>query len=226
MTLATVSGYDVTSANYQHRPATGQPAFYVTGTADIIATPAMHAAYPGAVTINQSGSDQNVVADMYDVETGALTPAEIPDLIVSARSARLSGNGRRNPGAYVNQSNITPVVNALVAAKLTNVPLWVANYNLTEAAAISALQSSSGPYPIIGYQYNDAGEYDEDVWLSSWVSQVSTVGVQWDFRWCEQCQDIFWGPAVAISRCAKTGAAHTIGSTTNYGLQFQRDTTS
>ena len=177
MTLATVAGYDVTAANYPHRPSSGQIAFYVTGSSDIQSTPAMRTAHPNAITINQSNTDANVIADEYDVETGALTPAQLPGLVRNAQAAWLTGNGRRRPVAYVNQSNKTTVVNALVAAKVTNVGLHIADYSLTEAQAINLLQSSNGPYPVVGYQYNDAGEYDEDVWLESWVNDVSTPDV-------------------------------------------------
>lgn len=175
MTLATVAGYDVTAKNYARRPPSGQAALYVTGTSDIIATPAMLKENPHAITINQSGA--NVIADEYDVETGAITPAQLPGLIRNAQAAWLTGNGRRRPVAYVNQSNKTAVVNALTSAKITNVGLHIADYSLTEAQAITLLQMSNGPYPVIGYQYNDAGEYDEDVWLESWVNDVSTTDV-------------------------------------------------
>jgi hypothetical protein len=225
MTLATVTGYDVTSENYYHRPATGQPAFYVTGTPDIIATPVMRSTYPTAILINQSSTDQNVIADMYDVETGALTPAQVPSLIQSARTARLSGNGRRNPGVYVNQSNKTAVVNELVAASLTNVPLWVADYDLTVDEATTLLQASSGPYPIVGYQYSDAGYFDEDVWLTSWVDAVSMVGVQYGWAYCRLCKGMFYLPDVKTSRCP-TGGLHDGSTTYNYGIPFRANTTS
>jgi hypothetical protein len=225
MTLATVTGYDVTAKYYNQRPPTGLSALYVTGTPDVIATPAMLAANPGAITINQSGIDQNVIADMYDVETGALTPAQVPALIESAREARLTGNGRRNPGVYVNQSNITPVVNALTAAKLTNVPLWVADYNLTLNGAITALQGSNGPYPIVGYQYADVIEYDADVWLESWVIAVSMVGVQWDWAYCRLCKGPFYLPNVKTSRCP-TGGLHDGSTSYNYGIMYRANTTS
>lgn len=225
MTLATVTGYDVTSANYLHRPATGQPAFYVTGTPDIAATPAMMAAYPGAITINQSGSDLMTVADFYDVETGALTPAEVPGEIANARQARLHGNGRRNPGVYVNQSNITAVANALSSAKLVNVPLWVANYNLTLDEAISLLQTSSGPYPIVGYQYANAGLWDDDVWLTSWVTATSQIGTQTDWRHCSKCKGLFYGPSQSTSACPK-GGNHDGSNSYTYTLPYSANLTS
>jgi hypothetical protein len=223
MTLATVVGYDVTAENYETRPLAGQIALYVTGTTDIIATSAMLAANPDAITINQSGG--TTIADMYDVESGAVTPAELPGLIRQARTARLTGNRRRNPGAYVNQSNLTPVVNELVSAKMTNVPLWVADYNLSLAEAISALQSSSGPYPIVGYQYADVGTHDEDVWLASWVSQVSQTGVQLNWAHCNKCQGLFYAPYIAQSECP-AGGPHTAGASWDYGLGYRAYTTS
>lgn len=224
MTLATVVGYDVTAANYQTRPLAGQPALYVTGTSDIIATTEMLAANPQAIHINQSGGD--VIADMYDVETGAITPAELPGLIRDAREARLTGNGRCNPGAYVNQSNVTAVANELSAALLTNVPFWIADYNLTLAQAITLLQTSAvGPYPVVGYQIADQGTHDEDVWLDFWVSQRSVSGVQLNWAWCRLCQGLFYAPNVKTSRCP-TGGLHVTGSSYDYGLGYRAYTTS
>jgi hypothetical protein len=225
MTLATVEGYDVTAKNYTHRPVIGQPAFYITGTPDVMSTPLMRATYPSAILINQSSTDQNVIADIYDVETGALTPAQVPNLIRSARVTRLGGNGRRNPGVYVNESNKTAVVNELATAKLTNVPLWVADYSLTVEEAITLLQSSNGPYPIVGYQYNDAGAYDEDVWLESWVNAVSMTGVQYGWAYCRLCKGIFYLPDVKTSRCP-TGGLHDGSTSYNYGVSFRANTTS
>jgi hypothetical protein len=225
MTLPTITGYDVTSANYSHRPVTGQPAFYVTGTSDVISTPLMRLTYPNAILINQSGTDQNVLADMYDVETGALTPVQVPALIKSARISRLSGNMRRNPGVYVNESNKTGVVNELAGAGLTNVPLWVADYSLTVEEAITLLQSSGGPYPIVGYQYNDAGLYDEDVWLTSWVDAMSTVGIQYGWAYCRLCKSMFYLPDVKTSHCP-TGGFHVGNTSYDYGIMFRANTTS
>jgi hypothetical protein len=225
MTLATVEGYDVTSKNYTHRPIIGQPAFYVTGTPDVMSTPLMRSSYPGAILINQSSTDQNVIADMYDVETGALTPAQVPALIKSARVERLSGNGRRNPGVYVNQSNMTTVVNELVAASLTNVPLWLADYSLTVEEAITLLQGSSGPYPIVGYQYNDAGAYDQDVWLESWVNATSMTGVQFGWAYCRLCKGMFYLPDLTTSHCP-TGGFHVGNTSYDYGIMFRANTTS
>lgn len=221
MTLATIQGFDVTAANYDARPTAGQIALYVTGTSAIVATAAMLDDNPSAITINQSGG--SVVADIYDVESGAVTLAELPGLINQARLARLTGNGRRNPGVYCSEDNVTPVVNALTAAKLSGVPLWIADYNYTSAQAVSELQSSSGPYPVIGYQYHDAGNYDEDVWLESWVSEVSQIGTQTGWSWCAKCQGLFYGPHAADSHCP-AGGAHTVGAW-QYDLPYQAYTT-
>ena len=73
----------------------------------------------------------------------------------------------------MSQSNVTPVVNALIAGGVTSgIGLFVADWNgLANAQAM--LAKSSGPFPVIGVQYEDAGSYDLDVWLTSWLSNRS-----------------------------------------------------
>jgi hypothetical protein len=71
-------------------------------------------------------------------------------------------------------SNVTPVVNALVAGGITEgVSLWVANWSLTEAEARALVQTAGGPWPIIGVQYANRGTYDESVFSAAWLAAVS-----------------------------------------------------
>jgi hypothetical protein len=197
MAITVVSGWDATSANLSQAPSTGQAAGYITGTAGVVWTAAQQAQYPGFVQIDQSpditASDQ--LADIFDFESGAVTLADLPTLITNARAGYYAGTrpGQRWPAVYCDQSNQTPVANALEAAGLTNVPIWLADYNLTQAQAISEIQEASGPYPLIAVQYNDAGVYDQDEFSQDWLETVSATPTappgQWknagDWNWAQ-----------------------------------------
>jgi len=179
MTITAVSGWDATSENLSQAPRTGQAAGYITGSAGIAWTAAQQAEYPGFVQIDQSPdittSDQ--LADAFDYQSGAVTLADLPTLITNARAGYHAGTrpGQRWPAVYCDQSNLTPVANALEAAGLTNVPIWLADYSLTQAQAISEIQEASGPYPIVAVQYNDAGTYDQDEFSQDWLDTVSAT---------------------------------------------------
>jgi hypothetical protein len=179
MTITAVSGWDATSEDLSQAPRTGQAAGYITGSAGIAWTAAQQAEYPGFVQIDQSpditASDQ--LADVFDYQSGAVTLADLPVLITNARAGYQAGTrpGQRWPAVYCDQSNLTPVANALEAAGLANVPIWLADYSLTQAQAISEIQEASGPYPIVGVQYNDAGAYDQDEFSQGWLDTVSAT---------------------------------------------------
>ena len=116
-------------------------------------------------------------ADVLDYENGAATLADIAPWALAAKAAlaAVTRPGQRHPAVYASASNLTPVCNALAAARVTGVGLWVANWNDTRDAAVAMLQASSGPYPVIGVQYANRGLYDEDVFLASWVNARSAV---------------------------------------------------
>jgi hypothetical protein len=179
MTITVVSGWDATSEYLSQAPSTGQAAGYITGSAGIVWTAAQRAEYPGFVQIDQSpditASDQ--LADVFDYESEAVTLVDLPTLVANAQAGYYAGTrpGQRWPAVYCDQSNLTPVANALEAAGLTNVPIWLAYYGLTQAQAMSLIQEASGPYPIIGVQYNDAGAYDQDEFSQDWLNTVSAT---------------------------------------------------
>lgn len=174
--MTTVTGYDVTSSNYALRPATGQAALYITGSADIVATRAMLAANPKAVQIDQSPviTAIDTTADAYDVERGAITIAELGEVINDAWANFKKGvrPGQRKPMVYASLSNITPVANALVAAK-TTASLWVAHWGVSLAEAIRQVEAASGPFPIHGFQYQNGSHFDYDVFSVEWLNDVS-----------------------------------------------------
>ncbi|SEA62793.1 hypothetical protein [Nitrosospira multiformis] len=45
-----------------------------------------------------------------------------------------------------------------------------------------------------------------------------TINLQRDWRWCNKCQDIFFGPSVGTSKCA-AGGTHNVG-TSNYSVRY------
>lgn len=174
--VSTVQGFDATHDNIGSLPK-GQAAGYVTGSGGIMWTAGDWAAHPNAVRIDQSpvlsGTDET--ADVLDYENGAAT---ISDIAPWAKAALVNYHnavrpGQRVPAVYCSRSNLTAVANALVAGKLTGVGLWVADWTGNEAIAAAQVASGSGPYPVIGVQYENAGDYDKNVFSVPWLTTVS-----------------------------------------------------
>ena len=175
-------GYDTIWANVSHLPAGAQWAGYSTGTGDVPWPRAWLDAHPGVLRYCQDPGATDTTADVLDVETGAATVADCPGWVRAASVHWATGTrpGQRRPAIYVNGSNITPVANALTAAKLT-ARLVVANWNLDQAeatvavlAAIALLSSGAAdPFPVVGLQFSDPGPYDIDVYSSAWLADVS-----------------------------------------------------
>ena len=88
-------------------------------------------------------------------------------------SGGAGGPGQRHPAVYASEDNLTPVCNALAAARVTGVGLYVADWTGSREDAVAMLQASSGPYPVVAVQYADEGLYDVDVWLASWLDARS-----------------------------------------------------
>ena len=177
--MSVTYGADAISANYGSLPKGVQYAGYSTGSGDVPWTAAQWNANPGAIRICQDPGATDTTADILDVESGAATLADCPVWAKAARAnfAKVTRPGQRTPAIYCSQGNVTSVVNALIAGGVTSgIGLWVANWNLSAAQAEAGLANSSGPFPVIGYQYEDAGSYDLDVWLSSWLGNRSKKG--------------------------------------------------
>lgn len=169
-------------------PATDAPGFnfsalekgtqvcgYTTGFNGVQWTPAMWAAFPGAVRICQDAGASDRTADVLDVEQGAATIAECAAWKKAAQANYLSGArpGQREPAIYCSQSQVTPIVNALVAGGVQHCPLWVAHFGIGVTAAQAMLEASSGPYPVIGVQFANGPLFDSDLFLTSWLQNVS-----------------------------------------------------
>ena len=166
-------------ANFSHLPKGLLYAGYSTGSGGVAWSAEQWNANPTALRICQDTGATDQTADILDVESGAAT---LMDCAPWARAAlanfhKAARPGQRSPAIYMSASNVTNVVNVLTAGGVTGIGLWVASWGMTRDQAAADLAKSAGPYPVIGYQYGDAGLYDLDVWLSSWVNTVSKKGV-------------------------------------------------
>ena len=174
MTVTDVA--DATTGNLHTVPSTyKQLAGYTTGNG-IAWTAAQWAAHPTAIRICQNPGATDLTADVLDVESGAATVADCPGWAKAALANWhvATRPGQRSPAIYMSQSNVTAVVNALTAAKVTGIGLFVADWTGSRGDAVATLASSGGPYPIIGVQWADAGTYDKDVFLDSWLNARSS----------------------------------------------------
>lgn len=167
--------YDAIAANVGSLPP-GQACGYTTGSGGIAWDSAMWSAHPGAVRIDQDSVASDGTADILDVERGAATPADCGPWAKRALAAFRAATrpGQRTPGIYCSASNVSSVVNALNAAGVTSgVGLWIADWNWTQAQAVQEVLAAAGPFPIIGAQFADAGNYDIDVFATAWLDHVS-----------------------------------------------------
>lgn len=173
--MGTTSAHDAIHDNVSRLPA-GQAAGYTTGSSDIRWTAADWAAHPGAVRIDQDFAASDPSADILDVERGAATFADCPvwskraiqDFAIAARP------GQRMPGIYFSMSNVHYVANALVNGGVNGgIGFFVAIWGISPQAAIDMIESASGPFPIIGVQYNDGMFYDYDVFSTAWLENIS-----------------------------------------------------
>lgn len=160
----------------------GVRAGYVTGTPDIQWTPEDWQNNPGAIRIDQSpvSTVWDATADVDDYENGAVGLNELAPRAKLRKAAYAAGTrkGQREPLVYMSANNVTSVCNALVAGGVTSgVGLWVANWNLTEPIAIADVLAGSGPFPIRGIQFHNAGSFDISVFETAWINTVSGATV-------------------------------------------------
>ena len=182
--LPVTIGFDATWADMSSLPLGAQWAGYSTGTGIVPWPRAWLDAHPGVLRICQDPDLTDDTADYGDIEWQAGLVDQAPGFITRARAAWHAAKrpGQRWPGLYVNGSNLHPVANALVAARIPPpVPVILADWNLSQAAAtadvlaaIAMLASGTpDPFPIVGIQFTDPGPYDIDVYSSAWLANVS-----------------------------------------------------
>jgi hypothetical protein len=174
--------YDVTHANIGSVPKGAQLALYATGSGSVPATQADFKAHPGALWIDQTpaGSVQEAETDGDDMENGAVQLSELAGRakLRMASFDHADRPGQRRPFVYASLSNITPVVNALISGGvLSGVHFWVANWSLSQAAAMASVQAAAGPFPIAGVQFHNDGPFDTSVFSTSYLADVSGVKV-------------------------------------------------
>jgi hypothetical protein len=165
--------HDATFEGFSHLP-NGLAAGYTTGSG-IAWTPAMFAEKPGAVRIDQDPAASDPTADVLDVESEAATFADCPKWAIAAHadiSARKRIGQRVLPVIYMSKSNVTNVVNALISGGVTSgVGLWVAFWTGNESSGQTAV-TDTGPFPIIGCQFDSQPWYDSSVFDTDWLSNV------------------------------------------------------
>lgn len=231
MNLTTV--IDCTGANLAavDPPAGVLMAGYVTGSAGVPWSDAQWAAHPGAIRIDQSPIDTpaDETADMIDVETEAATIADVPIWVHGAWTSYRAGRrpGQRTPTVYVEQSELTPVANALNAAGITSGVNLFLTEPMPEHAAMDILNNTGGPFPFVGVQYQFQSLFDVSLVSTAWLDNVSkpppaakpTGGTQTGWRFCSKCQGLFWGPGEAQSICPR-GAQHDGSHSHEYTLGY------
>ncbi len=168
---------DATHRNIGAIPAGMLAALYTTGSPDIKATQADFHNHPNAIHICQDhGSD--TTADIIDMEKGAATVQDAVNFINNARHSfwTVQRPGQRWPGIYLSRSRVTEQANALVAAKLTQVPLWIAQWGEPQTIAVAEIAHTSGPWPVIGLQIRNQNVDDFSVFSTEWLNAVSHKG--------------------------------------------------
>lgn len=177
-----VNGFDAIRANISHMPKGAQHAGYTTGTdgsggtLDIRWRNDDFNDDPGAVRICQDSGATDHTADVLDVESGAATIGDCAPWVHAARDSfdKATRPGQRKCAIYTSAANVSAVVNALIAGGVhSDVRLWVANWNLSDAQAIQEVVDAAGPFPIVAVQYSSGEFYDYDAFGVSWLEDVS-----------------------------------------------------
>lgn len=177
--MSEVIAFDATHANIGQLPPGQQYAGYSTGSLDVRWTAEDWAAHPGALRIDQDAAASDGTADYLDVERGAATNLEAAGwyrrALVSYRAA--TRPGQRWPGIYTSLSNVTPLVNALIAGGVTSGPkLIIARWDLLATLEdVLAIIGGGGPFPVVGYQITNAPFWDVDLFSVSWLNARSVL---------------------------------------------------
>ena len=175
--MTEVVGIDATHANIGQLPPGLQYAGYSTGSLDIRWTAEDKAAHPGALMIVQDPGLSDATADYADVERFAGTNADAPGWYRRAVIAYRAGirPGQRWPGFYTSFSNMTPLVNSLIAGGVRSGPrLIIARWDLLATLDdIVAIARAGGPFPIVGWQVQSFAAFDLDLFSAAWLGAVS-----------------------------------------------------
>lgn len=172
--------YDATHANIGNLPDSASYAGYVTGSPDIVWTQSDWDHHRDAIRIDQTpaGTPWDALADGDDYERGAVALSELP-VRAKLRMHAFNSNarpGQRRPFVYASASNLTDVANALVKGGVTSgVGLWVAHWTGDIVGAIKEVAARSGPFPVIGVQFENPGPFDISVFATAYLNDRSGV---------------------------------------------------
>ena len=226
--------YDATHANIGALPPNTHRAGYCTGSGDVPWTKDDWAANPTALRIDQTPASGiwDATADGDDFEFGAVTLNELAPRAKLRMASFKAGTrpGQREPFVYASANNLTPVCNALIAGGVTSgVSLWVANWNLTDPQAVAEVLAASGPFPIHGVQFHNAGSFDVSVFDTAYLDNVSgkaapppprNVDVtQFGWRFCDKCACLVQATYYKVSPCAG-GGTHATNESHHYGVTW------
>jgi hypothetical protein len=164
---------DCIRVNIPKAEATGMLlAGYTTGSSSIRWNTSDWENHPNALRIDQDFQALDANADYLDVEHGAATIAECPDWY--RRALRNYHNaerpGQRHPGFYISLSQTTELANKFVSSGIRSGPrLVIADWDWTKTEAISHVMHSEWPFPVVGVQFKNAGDFDVNVFSGDYV---------------------------------------------------------
>lgn len=181
MTAGITLVYDAIRVNVTSIPKGAKAAGYVTGTGIVPWGAAQEALFPGFVRIAQSPAlslDEAALADVLDMESGAATLSDCAPWAREQVAQFAAGKrpGQRRAMIYQSRSNVTPVVNALIAGGVTSgVSLWIAQWGIGEPVAAADVLAAAGPFPVHAWQYEDLGSTDVSTFSDAWLDDVSVA---------------------------------------------------
>lgn len=151
MSVPTTVGMDTVRTAAQNIPANAQCVLgYDTGSGIVPWTQTEWNRFTSAIKlhITQVNGTNNVDSDIIDIEPQAATI----DQAVEWCKERIAAH--KIPTCYLSESNVTPLVNALVAVGINSgVYLGVAHPGMSIEDAQAILDNAGGPFPIAYVQY-------------------------------------------------------------------------
>lgn len=194
MSVPSVIGYDTISQNYNTLPANhqvlagydtqvGGGTGFIAWTAGQYALAAATSKYP-PLHIGQLPMGDPDTIDYLDIESGAATDGTLAAWARGAIAAWKAGTrpGQRQPAAYVEGSEVTGAVNALLSVGITSFPL-ILTKPMSLGSAQSILDTTGGPFPFVGVQFGFNGPYDTNLFSLAWLTSGKAVPpppVQWN----------------------------------------------
>lgn len=150
MTISVVTQADCIHVSVPNLPTSlGAVAGYDSGSPEIQWVTSDWNRFPksGHLHINQGFNVGPLIGDILDIESGAWT---IPSAVTALQARKAAG---KELAAYIAVGNLTALANALSAANLAPVNLWLANWNLSESQAAALVIHQFGPFPIKAVQW-------------------------------------------------------------------------